>query len=116
MVPQDAAHRLGNALEQALKAAGKSHRELAVILHVHPSRVSHWVHGRNMMPAEYISPTEAFLRTNLSTALAAPPPEYELFIAAPFGGLADEDVPKHQAETEKVVNAVRKIVDGVYWP
>jgi hypothetical protein len=52
----------------------------------------------------------------LAHVYADPAPEYELFIAAPFGGLADEDVPEHQAETAKVVQAARNLVRGVYWP
>lgn len=59
---------------------------------------------------------EDVLDIDLGWLLTEPTREYELFVAAPEGGLRSDDVKAHHADVAKVLVAARKHVNGIYWP
>jgi transcriptional regulator with XRE-family HTH domain len=116
MMPQDRLSAFGDALRQGMLAERMSQADLAKATKVHPSQVNRWVHGRAMPGMENICKLEKLLKIDLSKVLANPTREYELFVAAPEGGLNSEDVADHHADVAKVLRAARKHVRGIYWP
>lgn len=116
MMPQDRLSPFGNTLRQALVARRMSQAALAKAMEVHPSQVNRWVHGRAMPGMENVSKIEKLLKIDLSDVLTHPSREYELFVAAPEGGLRPDDVADHHADVAKVLSAAREQVNGIYWP
>jgi transcriptional regulator with XRE-family HTH domain len=106
----------GEALRQALEAAGVSQARLAQQLNINQGQVSRWVHGKALPQTAHLHAAEEFLKVDLSAAYNKAKPTYELFVSAPISGLADEDIPEHHHAVAKVVEAVRPHVDGLTWP
>lgn len=116
MMPQDRLSAFAGALHHALVAERMSQAALAKALKVHPSQVNRWVHGRAMPGMENLRTLEKLLKIDLSKVLTNPTRKYELFVAAPEGGLNPEDVADHHADVAKVLRAAREQVNGIYWP
>jgi|ERR1700677_888140 transcriptional regulator with XRE-family HTH domain len=116
MMPQDPASRFGSALRQALREKGIRQAALAKELPVDAGQISRWVNGRAIPSPSQVRRMERILETDLFEALADSAPEYELFIAAPVGGLDPDNIPEHLADVAKVLEAAREQVNGIYWP
>src|SRR5689334_2111755 len=79
----------GKALKAAIAAARYTQAGLARELHIDAGQVSRWVNGKAIPHKETAAKIEQILGADLSAALAASSPEYELYVAAPITGLKD---------------------------
>jgi transcriptional regulator with XRE-family HTH domain len=106
----------GKALKAAIAAARYTQAGLARELHIDAGQVSRWVNGKAIPHKETAAKIEQILGADLSAALAASSPEYELYVAAPITGLKDEDVGPHNMAVNEVVKAASAHVNSLYWP
>jgi transcriptional regulator with XRE-family HTH domain len=106
----------GDALLQALQAAGASQAALARELHVDASQVNRWVRGKAFPSVDTLLRINKFLSADLSVVFDKTKPKYELFVSAPISGIAGEEIPQHHDDIVKVVAAARQHVNGLSWP
>lgn len=99
-----------------MAAAGINNQRLATAVGVDPAQVSRWRNGRQLPMAHHVRSIEAHLSVDLSAALAASAPEYELYVSAPITGLASADIAAHHGDVAKVVAAAEQSVPRTYWP
>jgi transcriptional regulator with XRE-family HTH domain len=105
----------GETLKAALRKAGMKQADLARALRVDAGQVSRWCSGK--VPGIDRQPElERALGVDFSAAFASSLPKYELFVSAPIGGVAEEDKEDHQAAVQRIVDAAKEHVNGVYWP
>lgn len=107
----------GAALAEALQDADMTGKDLARKLDVDQSRVSKWRNGHELPPTHKVEEMEQILGVSLSgVRRASATPHYELYVSAPITGLKDEDIAPHRDAVSTVVDAVRPLVTGLYWP
>ena len=105
----------GIALHEALLVKRMSQAELARAIPTDASQVTRWITGAAKPSMRNQRRIEEILETKLPNASTITR-EYELFVAAPVGGLNPDNIDKHHADVAKVLVAARKQVNGIYWP
>jgi DNA-binding XRE family transcriptional regulator len=110
------------ALRQALIEARRTQAWLAETLPVNRAQVSRWTNGKAVPHIETVQAIEELVGADLKEAyqrsvrVPESPPDYELFVSAPFSGLSPADIVAHRRDVSRVVDAAKEVVDGVYWP
>lgn len=106
----------GQAIKQALLAAGVTQAGLARRLVIDAGQVSRWVTDKAIPLQKTVERIEEELGADLSTAFRVSTPVHELYVSAPITGLGRRGVGAHHDAVATVVDVAKRHVNSLFWP